>query len=237
MAKPLSDIQARKQTLRQRIIAARDNLTPTLRTHSSKHIVDRICSLTTYKTARTVLGYLNFGSELASEAWVRQALTDGKQVLLPRVNKASKHLELFEIKDIDTDLAVGAYGIREPLAERCPRIEALGVIDLILMPGVAFDRKGGRLGYGGGYFDKLLAHLPHLRHVTGEASRLREEVRGGHSRTSGLRPTVSCPHRPVLVAGAFAMQVVEAVPQESTDQKMDWLVTENETIRCYLERE
>lgn len=204
MAKPLSDIQARKQTLRQRIIAARDNLTPTLRTHSSKHIVDRICGLAIYKTAQTVLGYLNFGSELASEAWVRQALADGKQVLLPRVNKASKHLELFEIKDVDTDWAVGAYGIREPLAERCRRIEALGVIDLILMPGVAFDRKGGRLGYGGGYFDKLLAHLP---------------------------------QRPVLVAGAFAMQVVEEIPQESTDHRIDWLVTENETIRCYLERE
>ncbi len=199
MAKTPSDIQARKLALRQRIIAARDNLTPTLRAHSSKHIVDQIGSLAIYKTARTVLGYLNFGSEVASEAWMRQALTDGKRVLLPRVNKANKRLELFEIKDLDRDVAAGAYGIREPLTERCERFEALGEIDLILMPGVAFDREGGRLGYGGGYFDKLLANLP---------------------------------HRPVLIAGAFAMQVVAEVPQESTDYKIDWLVTENETIRC-----
>lgn len=198
------NIQARKQALRRSIIAARDNLTPTLRERSSKHIVDKIGDLAIYKAARTVLGYLNFGSELASEAWVRQALTDGKQVLLPRVNKASKHLELFEVKDIDSDVDVGAYGIREPLVERCRRFEALGEIDLILMPGVAFDREGGRLGYGGGYFDRLLAHLP---------------------------------HRPVLIAGAFAMQVVAEIPQESTDHKIDWLVTENETIRCNLGRE
>ncbi len=204
MAKSPSDIPARKLALRQRIIAARDNLTPTLRVRSSKHIVDQICSLAIYKTARTVLGYLNFGSEAASEAWIRQALTDGKRVLLPRVNKASKRLELFEVKDLDSDVAAGAYGIREPVVERCERFEALGEIDLILMPGVAFDREGGRLGYGGGYFDKLLAHLP---------------------------------HRPVLIAGAFAMQVVAEVPQESTDHKIDWLVTENETIRCNLGRE
>ncbi|MFA6120370.1 MAG: 5-formyltetrahydrofolate cyclo-ligase [Sideroxydans sp.] len=199
MAKTPSDIQARKQALRQRIIAARDNLTPSLRIRSSKDIVGQLCGLAAYKTARTVLGYLNFGSELASEVWVRQALEDGKQVLLPRVNKASKQLDLFEIKNLDSEIAVGAYGIREPIQERCKHFDALGKIDLILMPGVAFDREGSRLGYGGGYFDKLLAHLP---------------------------------HRPVLIAGAFAMQVVEEIPQEDTDHKIDWLVTENETIRC-----
>ncbi len=198
------NMQARKQALRQRIIAARDNLTPSLRMHSSKHIVGQLCGLATYKAARTVLGYLNFGSELASEVWVRQALADGKSVLLPRVNKANKHLELFQVKNLDGEVAVGAYGIREPSIEKCQRFEALGEIELILMPGVAFDRKGGRLGYGGGYFDKLLAHLP---------------------------------HRPVLIAGAFAMQVVEEIPQESTDHKIDWLVTENESIRCTLGRE
>jgi 5-formyltetrahydrofolate cyclo-ligase len=198
------NIQARKQALRQRIIAARDNLTPSLRMRASQQIVEQSCDLAAYKTACTVLGYLNFGSELASESWLRQAMADGKQVLLPRVNKASKHLDLFEVKDLDREVAVGAYGIREPIIERCKRFEALGEIDLVLMPGVAFDRTGGRLGYGGGYFDKLLAQLP---------------------------------HRPALIAGAFAMQVVAEIPQESTDHKLDWLVTENETIRCNLGRE
>ena len=193
------NIQARKQALRQRIIAARDELTPTLQARLSKEIVRQLCSLAAYGAARTVLGYLNFGSELQSELWVRQALTDGKQVLLPRVNKAGRHLEMFEIHDPDNDVAPGAYGIREPIPERCRHFDAPGEIDLILLPGVAFDRTGGRLGYGGGFFDKLLAHLP---------------------------------RRPILVAGAFALQVIDAVPQESTDRRVDWLVTEHETIRC-----
>jgi len=195
----MTNIQARKQALRQRIIAARDELTPTLQARLSKEIVRQLCSLAAYGAARTVLGYLNFGSELQSELWVRQALTDGKQVLLPRVNKAGRHLEMFEIHDPDNDVAPGAYGIREPIPERCRHFDAPGEIDLILLPGVAFDRTGGRLGYGGGFFDKLLAHLP---------------------------------RRPVLIAGAFALQVIDAVPQESTDHRVDWLVTEHETIRC-----
>lgn len=200
----MNNIQARKQALRQRIIAARDELTPTLQARLSKEIVRQLCSLASYRTAQTVLGYLNFGSELQSELWVRQAVMDGKQVLLPRVNKAGRHLELFEVKDLDNDVAPGAYGIREPLLERCRHSDAPGEIDLILLPGVAFDRGGARLGYGGGYFDKLLAHLP-------------------------------C--RPVLVAGAFALQVIDEVPQESTDRKIDWLVTEHEKILCNIGRE
>jgi len=204
MTNPLSNIRTRKQALRQRIIAARDELTPTLQARLSKEIVRQLCSLAAYGAARTVLGYLNFGSELRSELWVRQALTDGKQVLLPRVNKAGRHLELFGVKDLDNDVAPGAYGIREPIPERCRHFDAPGEIDLILLPGVAFDRTGGRLGYGGGFFDKLLAHLP---------------------------------RRPVLIAGAFALQVIDEIPQESTDRKVDWLVTEHETIRCNLGRE
>ena len=204
MTNPLSNIRTRKQALRQRIIAARDELTPTLQARLSKEIVRQLCSLAAYRTARIVLGYLNFGSELQSELWVRQTLADGKKVLLPRVNRAGGHLELFRIENLDNDVAPGAYGIREPIPERCRHFDAPGEIDLILLPGVAFDRTGGRLGYGGGFFDKLLAHLP---------------------------------RRPVLIAGAFALQVIDEIPQESTDRKVDWLVTEHETIRCNLGRE
>ena len=200
----MTNIQARKQALRQRIIAARDELTPTLQAGLSREIVRQLCDLAAYRTARTVLGYLNFGSELQSELWVRQALADGKQVLLPRVNKAGRHLELFRIENLDNDVAPGAYGIREPIPERCRHFDAPGEIDLILLPGVAFDRMGGRLGYGGGFFDKLLARLP---------------------------------HQPPLFAGAFTLQVVKEIPQEPTDHKVDWLVTEHETIRCNLGRE
>lgn len=193
------NIQARKQTLRQSIIAAREKLGSAEHLRLSHLIVGHICALPCYRQADTVLGYLNFGAELAAEFWVERALSDGKQVLLPRVNRASGHLDIYKVSDLQQDVAPGTWGIREPLAERCIKVDALATLDFILLPGVAFSRAGDRLGYGGGFYDKLLARLP---------------------------------HQPALVAGAFALQVTEEIPQESTDRRVEWLVTENETIDC-----
>jgi len=198
------NIQARKQALRQRIIAARENLAAPERLRLSQTILDSVSSLAVYQQASTVLGYLNFGAELDTEHWLAQAIRDGKRVLLPRVNRASKHLDLYQVQDLQQDVAPGSWGIREPLVERCIKEEAPGTIDLILLPGVAFTRNGGRLGYGGGFYDKLLARMP---------------------------------HRPALVAAAFALQVVADIPLEDTDHAVEWLVTENEKLRCNRERE
>lgn len=193
------DILARKQALRQSIIAAREKLPAPERLRLSRAVIGSVCDLPAYRQAQTVLGYLNFGAELAAELWVRQALSDGKRVLLPRVNRASMHLDLYRVQDLREDVAPGLWGIREPVVERCTREDALGTVDFILLPGVAFTRAGARLGYGGGFYDKLLARMP---------------------------------DRPALVAGAFALQVVPDIPQENTDRRIEWLVTEDETIRC-----
>ena len=197
-------MQGLKQTLRQSIIAAREKLPVPERLRLSRAVLGSVCDLTAYRQARTVLGYLNFGAELAAELWVQQAMADGKRVLLPRVNRASRHLDLYQVRDLQQDVAPGSWDIREPLVERCVKEDALGTVDFILLPGVAFTREGARLGYGGGYYDKLLARMP---------------------------------HRPALVAGAFAMQLVHEIPQEGTDRNVEWLVTETETIRCNQGRE
>ncbi len=188
-----------KQTLRQSISALRDQGPARERARLSRAIIDAVCALPQYAAAQTVLGYLNFGAELAAEDWVYRALADEKRVLLPRVNRGSKHLDLYVVRDLEHDVAPGLWGIREPLVERCVKEEALGTVDFILMPGVAFTRHGARLGYGGGFYDRLLAHMP---------------------------------GRPALVAGAFGLQVVAEIPQEPTDRKVEWLVTEHETIHC-----
>jgi 5-formyltetrahydrofolate cyclo-ligase len=198
------NFDASKQALRQQIIAAREKLAAPENLRLSRAVIGSICALPSYQQAQTVLGYLNFGSELAAELWVKQALEDGKRVLLPRVNRASKHLDLYQVHDLQYDVAPGSWGIREPVMERCIKEDAPGSVDFILLPGVAFTREGARLGYGGGFYDKLLARMP---------------------------------HRPALVAGAFALQVVPGIPQEKTDRKVEWLVTENETIRCNQGRE
>jgi 5-formyltetrahydrofolate cyclo-ligase len=191
-------VQAMKHTLRQSIIAARAALPQETHLRLSREITARLLQLEVYRTARTVMGYMHFGAEFVSEPWLQQALRDGKQLLLPKVDTAARKLDVYHVANLNTQLAPGAYGIREPLPERCAAAR-LDEADFILLPGVAFGRDGARLGYGGGFYDKLLARLA---------------------------------HRPALAAAAFAMQVVASIPQETTDCKVEWLVTESETIHC-----
>jgi 5-formyltetrahydrofolate cyclo-ligase len=197
-----------KQTIRKSILVLRERLTPAVRAAHSVAITERLLQLPQYRQAGTVLGYMNFGAEFASDLWIQQALADGKKLVLPRVNRHTKQLDLYWVNDLENQLAPGLWGIREPLVERCERLATLNEVEFALLPGVAFTRDGARLGYGGGFYDKLLAHF-------------REQ--------NGTR-------RPALVAAAFALQIVEQIPQEDTDIKVEWIVTEQETIACAQQR-
>ena len=199
--------QGLKQNIRRRIVSQREQLSAESRAQYSAAIVRRIVQMPEYQKARVVLGYMNFGAEFESELWVQQALTDGKQLLLPKVNRATNELDVYRVTDLQHDLAPGLWNIREPLPERCAKVDALQEVDFILLPGLAFGRDGTRLGYGGGYYDRLIA-------------RQDEECGLAHSLA--------------LVAGAYSMQLVEDIPQETTDRKVQWLVTENETIDCMV---
>ena len=198
--------QIMKQGIRQSIIAARQKMAVELRSEFSVAITQRILDLPAYKRAKIVLGYMSFGAEFSTSVWLQQALQDGKQVLLPKVNSSSKQLELYRVGDLRHEVAPGAWEIPEPLPERCVRLDALEQVDFILLPGVAFARDGARLGYGGGFYDKLLARINQ-----GEG-------------------------RPSLAAAAFSMQLLQEIPQEATDRKVEWLLTENEAIDCSAER-
>lgn len=195
----MNDIQARKQALRQSIIAARLKITEPERARLSALIAARLVELKFYREATTVLGYLNFGAEFAAEIFVQQAMVDGKQVLLPKVNRDTRQLDIFRVTDLVQDVAPGLWDIREPLTKRCDKIVDLSSIDFVLLPGVAFARDGSRIGYGGGFYDKLLAKMP---------------------------------HQPALVAAAFSMQIIDYIELSEFDRTVQWLITEQETIRC-----
>lgn len=188
-----------KQSIRTRIRAERDALSAEVRAAHSAAIAQRLLQLPEYREAGTVLGYMNFGAEFASELFAERVLADGKRLLLPKVNHHTNHLDLYFVEDFENQLAQGLWGIREPVVERCERLNALNEVEFILLPGVAFTREGARLGYGGGFYDKLLAGMTHC---------------------------------PALVAAAFALQIVEQLPQEATDIKVERIVTEQETISC-----
>ncbi len=200
--------QPLKQSVRKSITAQREQLSPDTRATFSATITKRLLKLPEYQQADAVLGYMNIGAEFASEIWVHHALADGKKLALPRVNRHTNQLDLYWVDDLENQLAPGLWGIREPLVERCERVATLNEVEFALLPGVAFTRDGARLGYGGGFYDKLLAPLGE-QHGT---------------------------PRPALVAAAFALQIVEQIPQEDTDIKVAWIVTEQETIACAQQR-
>jgi 5-formyltetrahydrofolate cyclo-ligase len=150
-----------KPGIRKHILSLREQLGPEKRAAFSAGIVARILDLEHYRQAGTILGYMNFGAEFASELWIRQLLAEDKRLVLPRVNHHTNQLDLYWVDDPENQLAAGLWGIREPIVERCERLATPNEVEFALLPGVAFARDGARLGYGGGYYDKLLGRMAH----------------------------------------------------------------------------
>jgi 5-formyltetrahydrofolate cyclo-ligase len=146
-----------KQALRAQVIAARDALDAAYRAIASQVICARVEALPSFAAARVVLVTLPFGSEWDTRPLALAALASGKTLVVPRVNSATRMLELHAIGDIAADVTPGFHAIPEPLPAM-PRVDA-ATIDWVLVPGVAFGAEGRRLGYGGGYYDRLMIQL------------------------------------------------------------------------------
>ena len=143
-----------KAALRRAVLRRRDALTEGERALLGARIVATVLDLRAYGDAGVVLAYASFGTELQTDELLRRVLAGGKTLLLPRVGRGG--LVLYEVRDLAGDLEPGTWGIREPVPDHCPLADPRGV-DFALIPGVAFDGRGRRLGYGGGFYDRLLA--------------------------------------------------------------------------------
>lgn len=144
-----------KAALRETVLLRRGALPERARASLGLRIIADILGLPAYGRSGVVLGYASFGTELPTDQFLRRVLHDGKVLLLPRVERDG--LGLYEVRDVAGDLAPGTWGIREPTPERCPPADP-NAVGFALVPGVAFDRDGRRLGYGGGFYDRLISH-------------------------------------------------------------------------------
>jgi len=187
-----------KAALRDLLRARRDALEPSEIAERSQVIARRVMALAGYERSRTRLLFASFGSEVRTDALIADTLRSGARLVLPRVIGPEEALALHEVRDPAQEIAPGSFSIPEPL-ESCPEL-SLYEIDFVLVPGLGFDREGGRLGYGGGYFDYIL----NLR--------------------SDLVETGAA------VAVAFEDQLIDEVPRESWDVRVPIIVTENEVI-------
>ncbi len=150
------DIAKQKAELRWHMLDRRDALDEGVRAQLNHSITGKLLALPEYAKPKTILAYMSIGSEFDTAEFIRELLASGKILALPKVNKAKKILELYLVNNPATELRRGMWGIAEPDEAICQRI-AIDEVDLVLVPGLVFDTLGYRIGYGGGYYDKLLA--------------------------------------------------------------------------------
>ena len=152
---------APKAELRALLHARRNALAAEDRARFSESITRTLLALDGYRVAQTVMAYMSFGSEFLTGAFVRDVLRRGKMLVLPRIDRMHDRLEVHAVGDFEHELAAGPWGIPEPRPGVCPPV-VLSAIDFILVPGLAFTTQCDRLGYGRGYYDRLLAsRSPH----------------------------------------------------------------------------
>lgn len=186
-----------KKTIRRKTLQKRDSIAKDLKAEKDISILQRIIMLPEFSDAKTILFYASFRSEADTMDMIKLSLHLGKLAVLPRVCKKEHILKLYEIKNMD-ELARGYMWILEPSVDEA-RLRKLSDIDLVIIPGAAYDIQGNRLGYGAAYYDKLLA----------------------------------TPERKIpVIAPAYEEQIVEKIPAEPHDIKVDKIITDKRVIEC-----
>jgi 5-formyltetrahydrofolate cyclo-ligase len=149
-----------KVALRRRILERRNAVSFEERVRLSVKVLENLYSLREYVEAGVVFFYVNFRSEVETVSGIRRALSDGKLVAVPYCVLEERRLNFVEIKSVERDLVEDAYGILEPKPSlRHTRRVPVERADVVLFPGSVFDRHGGRMGYGAGYYDKTFGRV------------------------------------------------------------------------------
>lgn len=146
-----------KKELRKKIQNKRNNLPIRDRKKRIKIIAEKFFNTVYYINSNNILIYYPFRSEIDVTIIIKKVLENKKNIILPRVH--DRKLKLFYVDNLKKQLERGAYGIMEPTTGLC-RPAKISDIDLVIVPGVVFDKNLNRLGYGGGFYDRLLPLIP-----------------------------------------------------------------------------
>lgn len=160
----LTDIRSVKTALRAEARDVLKTIPSVERAAAAEKILERLKTWPGFLEAKVVAAFAGTHEEVDTEGILRQALAMGKTVLLPRIHSmpdGSSRMTMIPIRNYDTDLTEGAFGILEPILSDSVRVPLVGAPaesepDLILIPGLAFDDRGGRVGKGKGFYDRYL---------------------------------------------------------------------------------
>ncbi|WP_349497239.1 5-formyltetrahydrofolate cyclo-ligase [Clostridium felsineum] len=144
-----------KKELREKMILKRDALTSDLKLVKDNIIYNKVVNSIQYRNANNIFIFVSYKNEVDTHNIINKAIHDGKRVFVPKVISKEKGMEAIEIKGV-SDLEKSSYGILEP--KGFSYIEPKD-IELVILPGLAFDKNGGRIGYGGGFYDRYMKLL------------------------------------------------------------------------------
>ena len=199
-------LREEKRALRRAMAEQRDALTREDRERMVGQATELLLDLPEMRLARTVAGFVSTRSEVDTEQLLGEFRRRGIAVVLPRVSTGLIPPRLrFHRVEKKSDLVFGIFGLLEPGSDSpdCPEV-APQDIDVFMVPGLAFDKRGARIGYGGGYYDELAAY-----------------VRAHPDATSAL-----------FVGFAYDFQLLETCPTGEWDVPLDCIVTDERVVRC-----
>ncbi len=149
-----SSLETKKHLLRKELRQKLEQMKPEERARRSEGILQQVFGHPRFAEAEKVLSYIAVAPEVETWPFVEEGLRRGKRVYVPRVDQEKKKIWVIEITGKEK-LSPSSYGILEPPFDE-KRLGEAATLDLVVVPGLGFDRRGGRLGRGGGYFDRFL---------------------------------------------------------------------------------
>ncbi len=158
----------------------------------SSVIMEKLTAMDIYKKAKVVFVYMAFNNEVETMTLIKKMLSEKKKVVIPYTDTVNTVIIPSELKDMERDLIKSKFGYYEPAPERIVPVKP-EELDLVVVPGVVFDKNLNRIGFGKGYYDRILC-------------KLKKDAKA--------------------VAVAYDFQVLEEVPSEEHDIKMDMIITE-----------
>ena len=155
----MEDVKEKKQELRKLIEQKLESLSRTEIQRKLDAIEAHLFEFANFIEAEVSLLYINTDREVDTDHIIRRCMHSPKDIVLPLFDDANGGAKLYKIQDVDADLRKGAGNVREPNPERCKPV-SMDNIDIAIIPGLAFDEKGGRLGIGAGRYDRMIPKLP-----------------------------------------------------------------------------
>jgi len=185
-----------KKALKEQIFSKRSSLSANEIKKKSASIKTNLYSLQEFNKSKNILFYVSFDNEVDTQEIIRELLgKKGKNIIVPYVEEGNSILQISELQNFN-ELEPKTFGILEPKLKHIRKFKPNN-LDLVIIPGIAFDLAGNRIGYGYGYYDRFLKQMKH-------------DIK--------------------KIALAYEFQIVERIPAEKHDARMDMIVTEKKII-------